>query len=506
MADSTTETPLHEQARIAIDIVTTALQDAVRQELDMLRGSVQNHLAALDRVLSPEHTKPTFEPIIDKLCSTIAQQTSTMRATYERRVARAEADAAAAASARATADQLAAAAQTKADAARNEANAARTEANAARKNADTATAAMEKARKRIEALEQAQTDLVLQRDIANAHLEGEVHNRTALAAELESAKAQVKLAKADLHALRLELQRRAPAPEPAPAPSRVPAPAGFDANALLDQIRSTLRTLTKASNSQHLLAATLEVLADHFSRVALFASGPQGLKLWRSRGFDRLEGRKKTIVLPGDSAVSRAVASGDRVIVHAAPGESVPGVTGSQAAFAIALPVPANDGLTLVLYGENPPESSTRNAGELETIAGIVADHLAYRLRRKTGAPDTASPPQQAPLRRARRVRVPDGTPVDIDGAEGVLVDLSLVGAQVVSARAMKPNRAVRLMLPNGDGGVECEARVVWALVEPTPDQRKSQYRAGVQFTDSDAAQLEAFLAQQGTFRTDIKH
>jgi hypothetical protein len=502
MDDATSETPLHEQARLAIDIVTTALQDAVRQELDMLRGSVQGHLAALDRVLSPEHTKPTFEPIIDKLCSTIAQQASTMRVTFEQRVARAEADAAAAESARAAAEsaraaaeRLAAAAQTKTDAARNEASAARTEANTARKNADTAAASLEKARKRLEALEQAQTDLVLQRDIANAHLEGEVHNRTALSAELESAKAQVKLAKADLQALRLELQRRAP------------ALAGFDANALLDQVRSMLRTLTKASNSQHLLAATLDVLADHFSRVALFAAGPQGLKIWRSRGFERpLEGRKKAIALPGDSPVSRAVASRDRVVVHAAPGGSVPGVSGSQAAFAIALPVPANDGLTLVLYGENPPESSNRHPGALETIAGIVADHLAYRLRRKSGVPDTASHPQQAPLRRARRVRVPDGTPVDIDGAEGVLVDLSLVGAQVVSTRAMKPNRAVRLMLPNGDGGVECEARVVWALVESTPDQRKSQYRAGVQFTDSDAAQLEAFLAQQGTFRTDIKH
>jgi hypothetical protein len=390
----TKDTELREHARSAIAIVTTALQDAVRQELDTLRSSVQAHLLALDRVLSHEHTKPTFEPIIDQLGAVIGARLNAIRSEHAQRLADVEAAAARAAAAQADAEREAAAARKesaalrneadavrqKGDAARQEAAAARKEADAARAAAASAAADLEKARKRIVALEKAQEDLALERDIANAHLEGEAHNRAVLAAELESARAQSKQAKADVTALRLELKRAAPAAAPA---------AAADVAGRLDQVRAALELLIAASSAEQLFATGIELLADHFGRVAWCASGADGLTMWQSQGFGRPQpGRKTPITVAASSPIARALQSGQPATTQAPPGRTVRGLSESPASYAIALPLVASDGLTMILYAENPVDSPGRDTAAAEQVARIIADHIGYRLRRK----QTASP------------------------------------------------------------------------------------------------------------------
>src|SRR5439155_9939974 len=78
---------------------------------------------------------------------------------------------------------------------------------AARDEAAIGAASLAEARAVIDALEQERGELLLARDITQAHLEGEIHKRAAIVAELQVAREQLLEAKAGADADRLELQR-----------------------------------------------------------------------------------------------------------------------------------------------------------------------------------------------------------------------------------------------------------------------------------------------------------
>ena len=80
----------------------------------------------------------------------------------------------------------------------------------------------------------------------------------------------------------------------------------------------------------------------------------------------------------------------------------------------------------------------------------------------------------------------------------GLLVDLSSLGAQVLSSSVIRPRQRVRMLLPRKEGTFLCKGRVVWAAFELSSAHGTPQYRAGVKFTDVDASVVEAFLVQHG--------
>jgi len=250
----------------------------------------------------------------------------------------------------------------------------------------------------------------------------------------------------------------------------------------------------------------LELLAENFSRVALCAVGQQGFTVWGSRGFEPpLQSRKATIPLSADSPLARALADWKPATVQATDGKELLGLSGSPIGYAIALPTVTKDQSAVMLYAENPPESSNGDRSVAEKIAEILADHLGQRLGPRRTA-SAAVPPPGSPTRQAPRSKIQEGTNVTVDGAKSTLVDLSILGAQVLSPRAIKPNRSVRLQLPNDGGGLSCEARVVWVLVEQCQGNKNPVYRAGVQFTRVDTPQIEAFFSQHGIFEPAIRH
>jgi hypothetical protein len=103
-----------------------------------------------------------------------------------------------------------------------------------------------------------------------------------------------------------------------------------------------------------------------------------------------------------------------------------------------------------------------------------------------------AAPLDQRGTRRAPRFRMVDGVEVQIDGNPAVLIDLSVVGAQVVSSTILKPNQRIRVTLPNGAPPVRVSAAVAWASFEiPKGGVR---YRAGVEFFDADPKVLGRFI------------
>jgi hypothetical protein len=384
-------------------------------------------------------------------------------------------------------------------------------AAAARRDADTAAASLADARTEIAALEGVRAELLLAHDISEAHLEGEVHHRNAITAELEAAHEKALHAKADADACRLELQRAAVRIHVLEERQRQrdgesPGATTSEAATVLGQVRSALQRVSNAATGRGLLDAALESLAESFSRVALCAVEPQGCTVWGSRGFDPpLQNRKALIPLTADSPLVRALADSKPVTVRVTDGEELFGVSGGPIGYAIALPIVAQDRCLVMLYAENPPELSNGDPSVAEKIAEILADLLGQRLRPRGTASATA-PPQYSPARQAPRVKIQEGTSVAVDGAPSKLLDLSTLGAQVLSPRAIRPNRSVRLQLPSDTGALSCEARVVWVLVEPGLDHQKALYRAGVQFTDVDTPELEAFFSQHGVLEPAIRH
>lgn len=112
-----------------------------------------------------------------------------------------------------------------------------------------------------------------------------------------------------------------------------------------------------------------------------------------------------------------------------------------------------------------------------------------------------AAPPvalDQKGTRRAQRYKIIAGIEVLIDGNPALLVDLSVVGAQVVSATLLKPNQRVRLSFIESSRPVRFSAGVAWSAFElPKGEPR---YRAGIEFFDADPDAVTRFC---DTNRTD---
>jgi hypothetical protein len=79
-----------------------------------------------------------------------------------------------------------------------------------------------------------------------------------------------------------------------------------------------------------------------------------------------------------------------------------------------------------------------------------------------------------------------------LDGNAARLVDLSEVGAQVVSSTVLKPNQRVRVALNDDHGALRFNAAIAWASFE-IPPAHGPQYRAGVSFVDADRGAVGAF-------------
>jgi hypothetical protein len=104
----------------------------------------------------------------------------------------------------------------------------------------------------------------------------------------------------------------------------------------------------------------------------------------------------------------------------------------------------------------------------------------------------TAAPGlDQRGTRRAPRVRIKERVTILVDGKTAVLIDLSAVGAQVVSSSALKPNQVVDVTLNDPVEKVKCSASVVWTSFEMA--DTGSRYRAGLDFVDADGGPIGAY-------------
>jgi hypothetical protein len=97
--------------------------------------------------------------------------------------------------------------------------------------------------------------------------------------------------------------------------------------------------------------------------------------------------------------------------------------------------------------------------------------------------------------RRAPRYAIAGRVEMAVDGKTATLVNLSAVGAQIVSTTVLKPNQRVRVALVDAHGILRFRASVVWAAFEIDPEEGP-RYRAGLDFLDADGAAVDAFGAR----------
>jgi hypothetical protein len=72
-------------------------------------------------------------------------------------------------------------------------------------------------------------------------------------------------------------------------------------------------------------------------------------------------------------------------------------------------------------------------------------------------------------------------------------VNISILGAQVVSQPSLKPTQTVKIVLPDADEMLHLTAHVAWATFEQTQLGAAPHYRAGMEFTDAAQEILEDY-------------
>ena len=121
---------------------------------------------------------------------------------------------------------------------------------------------------------------------------------------------------------------------------------------------------------------------------------------------------------------------------------------------------------------------------EIHVVSGTT------EVRADTGpaaAPAVGAPAEEIDYRgtrRAARYKMASGLEVDINGNGATVLDLSTIGAQVVSPTILKPNQRVRVTLSDEQTQARCQAVVAWATFEMPPGSAP-RYRAGLEFLDA---------------------
>ena len=108
----------------------------------------------------------------------------------------------------------------------------------------------------------------------------------------------------------------------------------------------------------------------------------------------------------------------------------------------------------------------------------------------------TADMPRQLDwhgTRRAPRYRLRSGVTIQLDGNPANVVDLSVVGAQVLSATILRPNQRVRISVPTEEFMMRFRGAIAWAKFELPEPSEPPRYRAGVEFVDADATAMDDF-------------
>jgi chromosome segregation ATPase len=148
-------------------------------------------------------------------------------------------------------------------------------------------------------------------------------------------------------------------------------------------------------------------------------------------------------------------------------------------------------------------DDSEEGDAAIEIEAMEPDEPIVMAAKPKTGSRGAqAAPGTFSPSREASRHSFREPLEVKLDGETALLVDLSTAGAQVLSSTALKPNKPVKMLLPSSEAIILCKAKIIWSRFEPPSPGKPVRYRAGMVFTQADAAALHVFLTRHSGLKT----
>src|SRR4029453_6285025 len=98
--------------------------------------------------------------------------------------------------------------------------------------------------------------------------------------------------------------------------------------------------------------------------------------------------------------------------------------------------------------------------------------------------------------RRAARTAIVESAEILVDGDAVRLVDLSVLGAQVLSPAALRPGQRVRVSMVDEKLTLRFQATGIWATFELPGGGPAPRYRAGIEFSGADAAGIGEYAAR----------
>lgn len=101
---------------------------------------------------------------------------------------------------------------------------------------------------------------------------------------------------------------------------------------------------------------------------------------------------------------------------------------------------------------------------------------------------------QTTNTRRVPRFPLVDPLAMKVDGQPTSLIDMSVMGAQVLSMPQLRPSQRLKITLPDEGGSLHTvSAWVAWSAFEIPAHALRPYYRAGVEFTDAAAQMLDDY-------------
>jgi hypothetical protein len=109
----------------------------------------------------------------------------------------------------------------------------------------------------------------------------------------------------------------------------------------------------------------------------------------------------------------------------------------------------------------------------------------------RAAAPAPAAPALDSGTRRAPRIKIREKVTVLVDLKTATLVDLSLVGAQIIAMSSLKLDQRTDIAFSDSVEKITCAATVVWATFDMSSGTPR--FRAGLDFIDPDGSRIGAY-------------
>jgi hypothetical protein len=144
------------------------------------------------------------------------------------------------------------------------------------------------------------------------------------------------------------------------------------------------------------------------------------------------------------------------------------------------------------------PRSSGRGRTQSPRVAGTASQPRIITPSTQAVAAVSnivAVAPHSEPVntRRAPRFLVRDRLEVIVESGHASLVDLSALGAQIVSLPVLRPRQKIKVDLTDTDQTLSVIANVAWSMFEMPQPTTEPQYRVGLEFTGAAQQAIEKF-------------